>query len=329
MKNRISKKAGLSLIALVVVLVGCLVAYLNKQNIEDWWALLGYKPPSKIVTLANQDGMSAYTRKVFYVNHPVIEPTTTFSSVCPDNSDQMVVLGCYHAPQKGIYLLNVNEPELYGLVQVTAAYETLHAIYQRLSPSAVKVLNSELLAYENHGLNNATIKAQIANFRVTEPGDVLNEMTSLFGTEVENLPPALNAFYSHYFNNRQILLDYYNDYQAAFTSRENMIKSDDSQLSSLDLQIKSDESELNTEIGVIDNEQTALDSERSAGEIDEYNAAVPGYNQQVSTYNGLVGSLKGLVNQYNSIVASRNALALEEQQLVHDITASPVPISSK
>ncbi|MEI9914360.1 MAG: hypothetical protein WDN66_05320 [Candidatus Saccharibacteria bacterium] len=317
----------LTLTAVVAILA--VVGYLNRQSISDWIILRNYKAPAAISTLANQDGMTAYTRKVFYVNHPNLYSRSSFSNYCPNNSEQSVVLGCYHLGQNGIFLLSVNSSDLYGIEQVTAAYETLHAIYQRLSPDQQKTLNNELISFENHGLNDPIVKAQIAGFRKTEPGGVLNEMTSLFGTEVQNLPPALNIFYSKYFSNRQTLLNYYSNYQSAFTTRQQQITSADSQLSTLKSQITTNEGQLNTQLSQISYQQTTLNSEKSAGEINQYNSGVDSYNQQVDDYNSLANTTTTLISQYNQVVDDRNSVVLEEQQLVQDITAAPKSITNQ
>lgn len=324
-----SKLRSIYSLLILVILIGLgTIVYIQRQSVRDWFILLTYKPPQTIQTIANEDGMTSYTRRVFYVNHPQIVSRSNFSQYCPNSSEQSVVLGCYHTGQNGIFILAVNNPDLYGLEQETAAYETLHAIYQRLSTAQQKTLNSELISFENHGLNNSTVEDQIAGFRKTEPTGVLNEVTSLFGTEVQNLPPDLTKFYAKYFTNRQILLNYYNDYQGAFNSRINQINSLDSQLSSLKSQIDSNESTLNTELGQINSQQSTLNSERNSGETSQYNQAVVSYNQQVDTYNSLVGTVKSEVNQYNQLVDERNSIALEEDQLVQDISAPPVAITN-
>ncbi len=329
MNKQQPKLTSFYVLLVLVILIGLgIIGYLQRQSINDWLVLLSYKPPKIVVQLANQDGMSAYTKRVFYVNNPQIETKSAFSIYCPNNSEQSVVLGCYHLGQNGIYILAVNNRSLYGIEQVTAAYETLHAIYQRLSTTQRSTLNSELLAFEYHGLNNPIVKAQIAGFKKTEPGGVLNEMTSLFGTEVSNLPSTLSKFYTQYFNNRQTLLNYYNDYESAFTLRQQQIASYDSQLTRLQSQISSYESQLTNQLTQLESAQANLNSQKASGQISQYNNGVVSYNLEADSYNSLATSTRSLINQYNQVVAQRNAIALEEDQLVQAITANPQPVKS-
>lgn len=324
-KLRLSLVFGLSFITLAG---GYLTISFERQNILDWLTLIGYKPPYAIAAIAVEDEMLPYTKRVFYVNKPQIDSKQVFAKYCPNSSEQAVVLGCYHSGQGGIYILSVHNSMLSGIEQVTAAYETLHAIYQRLGSSGQAKLNAELLNFDRHGLNNASVKQQIAGFKKTEPGQVLNEMTSLFGTEVSNLPPNLNSFYRQYFKNRQVILNLYNNYQTAFTSRQNHVSEDDNRLSTLSAQINSVEQALKAELVGIDAEQTTINQEKASNEINAYNLNVASYNQNVDSYNNLVISLKNLIDQFNALVSSRNSIAFEEQQLLQAITSSQQPISN-
>ncbi len=324
-------KLRLSLILAVsiIILAGVYsIVILERQNILDWLSLLNYKPPQEIAAVANEDEMLPYTKRVFYVNKPQIDSKQVFAKYCPNSSEQTVVLGCYHSGQNGIFILSVNNSKLSGIEQVTAAYETLHAIYQRLDGSEQTQLNTELLNFEHSGLNSLVVKQQIASFEKTEPTQVLNEMTSLFGTEVQSLPPSLNSFYAKYFSNRQVIVNLYDSYEAAFTSRESLINADDQQLSSINSLINSEELSLKDRMSSLNDQQSTLDQEKAAGQINLYNQNAGVYNQNVDQYNSLVEKVKVQVDEYNAIVSQRNSIALEEQQLYQAITSPEQPISS-
>ncbi len=320
---------GLIVALVIAALADCFFGILSeRQYISDWFSLRNYKPPQAIASIANEDEMLPITKRVFYVNRPQIDSNQVFAKYCPNSSEQDVVLGCYHSGQNGIFILSVNNPTLSGIEQVTAAYETLHAIYQRLGSSEQTQLNSELLNFEHHNLNNPVIEQQIANFKKTEPTDVLNEMTSLFGTEVQNLTPSLNSFYAKYFKNRQVLVSLYNSYENAFLSRQDQISQYDQQLASINTLINSDEQTLKINLISINNLQTNMNDEKSSGQIDLYNQNVEIYNQNVDQYNSLVETLKTQINQYNAIVAQRNAIAFEVNQLYQALTTPEQPLAN-
>lgn len=307
------------------VLVLCMAAALSLQthqrSVLDWWSLRSYHAPSAISSLSSQTTMTPYATRVFDVNHPVIKSTTTFSGPCPnDGGERTIVLGCYHSDQRGIYLLGVQDPLLNGVEQVTAAHEMLHAAYDRLSPSERQQVDAMLEAYYQHGLHDPRVQATIAAYKTTEPHDVVNEMHSVFGTEVANLPPNLEQYYRRYFTNRQQVVAYAAKYQAEFTSRRDIITRDDAALAGQKSQINELENSLGVQLTAINGRQATLVRLRSS-DVAAYNAAVPGYNQQVDTYNSGVVRLHQLIDQYNQLVVSRNAVALEEDQLVQELSS--------
>ncbi|HUY84937.1 MAG TPA: hypothetical protein VMU97_00270 [Candidatus Dormibacteraeota bacterium] len=303
------------------------LAFINRQNILDWWKLRNYQAPSAIAQLATQDTMTAYGRKILYVNHADLEGKTNFAKQCPNNGgEQTIVLGCYHSDQAGIFLLNVTDPLLNGVEQVTAAHEMLHGAYDRLSASEKTKVDAMLLDYYNHDLHDQRLRDTIAAYKKTEPNDVVNEMHSVFGTEVANLPSGLEQYYKRYFTDRAQVAAYAAEYQAEFTSRQTTVTQDDSQLAVIKQQINSLETDLQNKRATIDTRQSSLNSLRDSN-VDAYNAAVPGYNALVNDYNAEVGQIQALITQYNDLVASRNGVALEIGQLTKELTAGPSTIS--
>ncbi|HVA11102.1 MAG TPA: hypothetical protein VNG32_02960 [Candidatus Dormibacteraeota bacterium] len=302
------------LIALWLVVVGLLVV--NGQSIVDWWRLRGYVPPAAVVNLANEDTMTAYTRHLFYLNRPqLLSSVTSFRGYCPENLGS-IVLGCYHPDQDGIFIYNVSDPSLAGVQQVTAAHEVLHAVYARLTSSERANLNSELQSYYDNGLTNTQVKAEVKLYQQTEPGSVMDEMSCTFGTEIANLPAALNAYYSKYFTNRAAIVAHEQNYQAAFSSRQAVVAQDDAQLASLKSQLDSTEAQLTTSLNSLNAQQSNLNSLRNSGNIAAYDAGVPAYNSLVNAYNAQVQVAENLVAQYNQQVAARNQVAGQITTLV-------------
>lgn len=326
MQRRWLRLSG-AILLIALLILGSVVAY-ERQNIYDWLALRNYQPPATIVQLANETTMNTYARKVFYVNHPAIDNKATFNQQCPDNGgEKTVVLGCYHPDQDGIFLLNVSDPRLSGVEEVTAAHETLHAIYGRLSSRERNYVDGLLMNYYLHDLHDKRILATIAAYKKSEPNDWVNEMHSVFGTEIAQLPTPLENYYKQYFTDRQKIAAYAAQYQAAFTNRQAQVAQDDSTLATMKTHIASDESSLQSQDKTITNDQSKLESLKSSGDYTDYNAGVPGFNNEVDTYNVLVTTTRNLITQYNQLVVTRNAIATAENQLVQELSAAPQPIS--
>lgn len=315
-------------VGLLVALVGLAgVLVWRQQAIEDWWRLRGYSAPAAVAQLASEDAMTAEAKHLFYVNRPVVTAGSAFTGHCPAGSEKTVVLGCYVSPDKGIYVYAVTDTRLDGVEQVTAAHEMLHAAYRRLSTAERKKVDAMLMSYYDHGLTDQRIRDTIAAYKKSEPNDVVNEMHSVFGTEVSQLPAPLEQYYRRYFTDRSSVTAYTANYQAEFTGRQAQIAAYDVQLKGLKQQIDANEASLKQQKASIDSESQQLQRERDQGMIAAYNSGVAGYNRSVDTYNALLVSTRNLINQYNDIVAARNAIALEEQQLAGELSGKSLPAS--
>ena len=218
----------------------------------------------------------------------------------------------------------MSDQRLDGVEQVTAAHEMLHAAYRRLSDSERQRVDAMLTDYYEHGLTDQRIKDTIAAYKQSEPNDVVNEMHSVFGTEVPNLPAPLESYYKQYFTNRQAVTSFTAKYEGEFTSRRDRVAQYDAQLTNLKQQIDAEEAQIDQQKTALDSQAAQLQSLRASGQIAEYNSRVGSYNQAVDAYNVLVQQTKQDINTYNDIVSQRNSLVLETQQLEQELSSSGV-----
>jgi len=305
--------------AFVVLIIGlALIAILfwQRQNLLDWWALRGYTPSSAITTLADETTLTPQARHVFYVNKPQVLGSSAFNSTCPNHGgEQTIILGCYHGNQHGIFLYNVTDERLNGVMQVTAAHELLHAEYDRLSGSERKKVDGQLQDFYAHHLTDERIKSTIEAYKQSEPDELVNEMHSIFGTEVRDLTPDLEAYYQRYFQDRSKVVGYAEAYQGEFTNRQQQVTAYDEQLAVMRPRITEQQQSLSTESTRLQQERSDIDAMNPADNRAAYNARVSDFNQHVASYNQAVSDLKALIAQYNDIVDKRNTIALETQEL--------------
>lgn len=320
-----SFKTVAALVLTLALLALPFVVFFKAQALVDWWQLRGYTPPAAVARLAAQDTMTAYARHVFYVNHPDLESDANqFRSDC-NETEKTIVLGCYHGNQDGIFIYNVSDPRLGGVQQVTAAHEMLHAAYDRLSSKDRNYVDGLLQDYFNNDLKDQRVIDTINSYRETEPNDVVNEMHSVFGTEITSLPPPLEQYYERYFTDRHAVTDFADSYQSEFTGREDQIKADDAQLAQMKAGIDAEESSLDSQRSQIDSDRSKLDAERSAGDASRYNTDVPGFNQQVNAYNAAADQLRADIQAYNNLVNQRNSIARELASLSKSLDTRSVP----
>lgn len=310
---------------LLAVLVWGFVAFLffQRQAVYDWWRLRGYTPSSEVSALADQATMNDAARRVFYVYHPAIEPRESFNEHCRDG-EFTIVLGCY-AQGRGIYIFRVDDPRLDGIEEVTAAHEFLHAAYDRLSKSERKQVDA-WTAQAYASLDNERIKETIDEYRAHDASVVPNELHSILGTEVVDLPKELEQYYARYFYNRKQIVAFSEAYEAAFTSRKNQAKIYENRLATLKSQIEAANTELKAERTRLEAEADNLQNSRDSMNPNEFNNLVKMHTADVDAYNRQVSQVSNMVDRYNEQYKQYKQLVLEQQDLYKAINSSPEQI---
>ncbi len=304
-----------------------ITALIYRQSIYDWWRLRGYDPSAAIVQLATDTSMNSSTRRLFYVHHPELEDRTQFNDNCPSRGEKTIILGCY-ITQRGIHLFDVQDPRLEGIEQVTAAHETLHAAYDRLSPSERDDVN-EMLERAYDKVNNKRVRDTIESYR-NAGDDILNELHSILGTEVRELPAELEAYYSKYFLERSKIVAYSEKYEKEFTSRENEAKSIMLRIEKIAAELQSKRAAIDSMEQELSNQYDQLERERAkTSDAADFNTRVAAYNNQVAVYRQLIAEFNRLVEEHNSLLAKYNAVAVEENELIKAIDSRPSSIPSE
>lgn len=312
-------KQRLELAVLVVLVAVLAVVWWQRQAISDWLRLRGYSPPTAITELASKDTMTAKARHLFYLNRPqMLGDKISFRQACPI-SEQTIVLGCYKGNENGIAIYNVNDPRLSGVEEVTAAHEMLHAAYDRLSDQEKQSVDHQLQSFYQNGLKDKRVKATIDSYRRTEPKDVVNEMHSILGTEVADLPSGLDSYYQRYFTDRNQVVSMAEKYEAVFASNEKQLDDLKRRIDGLSASLKAQKLKINSERASLATESRRMQALLNSGRTTEYNAAVQGYNDRVADLRSSIDSYNSQVNTINGLVKQYNRLAIKQKSLVNSI----------
>ncbi len=314
MKNT-SRRLGRTVLSIALIAAAAF-ALGQRQAIYDWWRLRNYTPPSVVSQLATDDTMTPSARHIFYVYHPELDDKSNFSSHCGDLGEQTIVLGCYTRVQ-GIYIFTVTDERLNGVEEVTAAHEMLHAAYDRLSVSDKQRVNA-LINQAYAGITDERIRANIENYR-KQGADVTNELHSILGTEVSNLPTQLEQYYQRYFTNRQQVVSYSDKYEGTFTALKK-------QADQLQTKLKSLRSSIDLLSAQLLQEHQELEAERQ--HINSQ-AAADAFNARVRNYNSQVGQLNEQIQQYNGLITQLEQLVVLQQQLFQAINSSPTTVPTQ
>lgn len=323
-------KFGLKRLVTIVVTAAVaampFAAIWQRQAIFDWWRLRDFVPSSEVSALAENTTLTDYGKHLFYVYHAELQDKEAFNSSCT-YSEQSIVLGCY-VDGEGIYIFKVTDQRLNGVQEVTAAHEVLHAGYERLSRSErerIDALTQKVL----EGVSNQRIIDSVKAYRDRDPSVVPNELHSIIGTEVQNIPQELEDYYKQYFTDRQAVVAYAISYEKAFTEREERAKQILGQIETIKANIDELNDRLRRTRSELQQEFAALQAQRSTAEPESFNTRVRIYNAKVQTYNADVQYSYTLIDGHNSLVAEYNSVVLEEKELIKAIDSRPETIKQE
>lgn len=294
METQSQKRMGGRVFAIsfnIALLVLAIFVFLNQQWILDQISLIGYTPPADVKALAVDTTMTPLAERYYYASHPTIDNRDVFKKDCGNNDEKTIILGCYTG--RVIHIFDVNDPRLPGVEDVTAAHETLHAAYARLSDSERTHVNTMVEA-QLKVETDQHIKDLIDAYNRTEPGQLDNEMHSILGTEVSNLSPELETYYKQYFTDRHKITNYAEKYQAVFTGLQTQ------------QQVLVDQ--LNLLADSVDTRSSALSQA-----VAQLNSDVAVFNQKAQ--NSQFTSQTDFDSSRSALVARQNALQTERNDI--------------
>jgi hypothetical protein len=296
----------------VPIVIALPILQSHGKSIGDSIQLSQYQPPSSIAQLSQSTQMTEKGQRIFYLTNPQIEPKAIGLTACKKvgSSDNTNTLGCYIISRgsRRIYILEVNDQRLNGVMETTAAHEMLHAAYQELSKDEQEILNKQLLeAFDQ--LQDVSLRKLVGIYRQRDPEVVSNELHSLLGTKIATLSPELEKHYRQYFKDRSAVVALSKNYEKAFTQFETKAQQMERQLLTLQARIDQLESQAKEHRTTLDGIDRSNPNKR-----DEY-------NQQVDIYNQFVTEIKQQSQAYNQMLNNYNALSAEEKSLNNAITS--------
>jgi uncharacterized protein YukE len=306
-------------------------------------------PSLQAQTLADATTMTRKAKRAFYENNPTIEKKKNFLNLC-QHTEKTIVLGCY-SNQRRIYLQDIQDKRLKGVMEVTAAHEMLHDIYEHL-PIWERIGLDDRLSKAFDRVKNPRIIKLVNSYREQANGEriLLHELHSILGTEVRDLgDPELEAHYAKYFDDRATLVAFSEKYEATFNKLH-------AEADRLKKSLSATEAELNAISSVVKQSDSTITSESEemsslrqdlerlsqqdnsnysfANEFEQkkaqFNARIPQFNERVDIHRSKVSQLKETIARYNSMVKDYNAIAQEENSLIDVLKseASPIPEAS-
>lgn len=248
--------------------------------------------------------MTEGARALFLDAQPSIEDKAELERNCRKNTGAHT-LGCFLVVKEcrstgvppecstrtRIHLLRMDQAETHDLIYVSAAHEVLHAAYEGIPDEERRRIDRQLEAAVPK-LDKCRVDNNLGAYADRGPAEKLSELHSVLATEFSVLPPGLQAHFSQYLADRQLVVA---AHDRALGNREQAI---------CDLEARLDQLEVR-----MDPLRRQLRQLRSAGRLEASNALVDPLNSLANEHNRIADEHNRLVNEYNQILVSLGAPA--------------------
>ena len=251
-KKPIKQSRTASFIVFILLIALSFMIIFYRQRIADQIIVWQFEPSRDIVELASRLDFSDEGEFLFYASQPQLNHATEFNNACNKIEFTTSILGCYDGTQ--IYIYNIEDDRLNGVREVTASHEMLHSAYVRLSESEKLKLQPLFDVEYSKMANDQKFLDLMASYARTEPGQKYNELHSIVGTTSLDISPELESYYAKYFNNREKIVAFNDDYNGVFNELNNKAEELAKKLDELSAVIELDSENYNQAVRQLNND---------------------------------------------------------------------------
>ncbi len=316
----------LSIVVNLVVVAGVGWVLLNTQRVEDQVAVWQFDPTPDIERYADRAALSDEGRFLLYASRPTIASGQEFDDACASRMEGVGILGCYRPATQTIVLFDVTDDRLDGIEEVVAAHEMLHAAWDRMS-AADRDGIAPLLEAEAAALaDDPQFAETLAFYAKTEPGERLNELHSIIGTEFPVVSEELEAHYAQYFSDRSAVTALHEVSNAVFVEQAAAIADITARLDDLSTSIDTDYATYNAGFDSLNSDIASFNSRAQSGgfssqsQFDSERAALV---QRQNDLQALYATIDARVAEYNDLLVQLEALNATSAELNESINITP------
>lgn len=308
------------------VIYGVLIALVLFEAFDllggyDYIKANAYQPTAEVQSIIDKLDLTGRGERILKASSPNLESREIFNEKCESHNVEIYVLGCYLTADDTIHLYSIEQNELDGIVESTAAHELLHAVYNRLPFWEKNSLNQKMRDFYDTLDGEGEIKSSLELY---SDNDFYDELHSRLGTEIKNLPLELENHYAAIFNDQDKIVDYYEKYSGTFKKYEDNLKNLESRIKTLRKEIDAEQAQLKTSADALNakiedynnrvksNNYTSLNAIRTEGqnlqkEIDDLKTAYDATNKKITEYNNLIDEYNNSVVRTNQMFDSINS----------------------
>lgn len=295
----------------------------QRQLIVDVVRAAMYQPTDGVQRLANELELSWLGKTYFYASQPVFDTTSAASDWCAQSLEESsAVLGCY--ANGIIYIYDIDNAELQGVEEVTAAHELLHAVHERLSVSERAHVHALIEAEIDRLQDDSEFMQRMQPYQGLDVSTYADELYAVIGTEVSDISDELASHYAAYFGDRTTIVALHEGYKHVFTDvqaqAEALVTEYNNTVTARNALVEA----INSEYAAVEQSIRAVNNGRSATaaeiaavnrQIDAYNATLTTAQQQLAEYDSQLSALKEKIQ----------ATAIHQQTLNATIDSSLAP----
>lgn len=205
----------------VFVVLSLLVVW-RAQDITDVMMARGFVASAEMEELIAELDLTDRGLRIMNATRPQKGEGEWFNQNCTRHEVEMNVLGCFRAGR--IFVFNVENEDLTGINTVTLAHEFLHAVYGRMSARERERID-RLVIEVFEEVRTEELDRRMEYYERTNLAAFYNELHSIIGTEVRDLPRELEEHYARFFRDRGRIVEIYEAYagrlrEVAARSRE-------------------------------------------------------------------------------------------------------------
>jgi len=321
--------AGLIIGGLVVVALAVSGTWVltHPQRVTDQFTVWNFSADATIQGYADRSTMTDEGRFLFYASRPEVSPDDEFDGHCASQLEGVGILGCYQHGNQRIYLYDVTDDRLDGIEDVVAAHEMLHAAWDRMSQDERDTIAPLLEAAADSKADDEDFASTLEYYAQAEPGERLNELHSIIGTEFHDLGPELTAHYAVYFSDREALVDLHDRSNAVFQQQLDAIDDLVAQLDALQAGVDADYAAYNA--GYDELNADILEFNERAAEPggftsqSQFTIEADALRARQAELDALYATISDRKAQYDALLVQLDALNAQVDELNESINIAP------
>ena len=319
---------GLVIGALVVVALGITGTWVltHPQRVTDQFTVWNFTADATIDSYAERSTMTDEGRFLFFASRPEVSPAGEFDAHCSSQLEDVGILGCYQHADKRIYLYDVTDDRLDGIEEVVAAHEMLHAAWDRMSAAERDTLEPLLEAAAATKADDPDFAKTLEYYAQAEPGERLNELHSIIGTEFPDVSPELEAHYALYFSDRAALVQLHETSHAVFQQQQDAIDVIVAQLEALQESVDTDYASYNSSYDQLNADILDFNARADAGDFtspSQFNAERNSLISRQADLDAFYATIADRKAQYDALLGQLDDLNAVVDDLNQSINIKP------